>query len=191
MEEKILIRLSNHHCHLNEETVEKLFGKKELTFERSLNGADLVAYKETITVKGPKGSIEKIRVLGPLRKYNQVELLVADNYKLGVKAPVCMSGDLNDAVELTLSGPCGEISDKCGIVAARHIHMFTGEAERLGITNNQKVRVAVEGERGLVFENVQVKVSPKEVDIPVLMHIDTEEGNAAGITSNTNGIMIL
>lgn len=190
--ETVPVRLSNHHVHLCEESVEKLFGKKELTFLRYLDGkGKLVAYQETVKIIGPKGEIGNFRVLGPLRGKDQVELLKADCFKLGVSAPVRMSGDLTGAAELTLEGPCGTITEKCGIIAHRHIHVFTGEAERLGLSEDRPVQVRIGGERGLIFENVKLKISPLVTAHKLMMHIDTEEGNAAGISNNTEGELIL
>jgi putative phosphotransacetylase len=188
---EIPIRLSNHHIHLSQEAAEALFGRKELTFMRYLDGeGDLVAYNETVTVKGPKGSIQGIRVLGPLRGKVQVELLVTDCYKLGVNAPVRMSGDLEKAAELTLIGPCGELTLPCGIIAHRHIHIHTEKAAELRLADGDTVRVKVAGERGLTFDNVKLKVSPKVTAHSMMMHIDTEEGNAAGIANDSAGVLV-
>jgi putative phosphotransacetylase len=188
---EIPIRLSNHHIHLSREAALALFGKEELTFMRYLDGkGDLVAYNETVTVKGPKGSIQGIRVLGPLRGKVQVELLVSDCYKLGAMAPVRMSGDLEGATELTVIGTCGELTLPCGIVAHRHIHMHTATAAEMHLADGDAVRVQVAGNRGLIFDNVKLKVSPKVTAHPVMMHIDTEEGNAAGIVNNSVGVLV-
>jgi putative phosphotransacetylase len=191
MSTEIPIRLSNHHIHPSQEAVLTLFGKEELTFMRYLDGeGDLVAFKETVTIKGPKGSIDGIRVLGPLRGKVQVELLVADCYKLGVDAPVRMSGDLAGAAELTIIGPCGELTLPCGIIAHRHIHIYTEAAAKLHLADGDTVRVKVAGERGLTFDNVKLKVSSKVTAHQMMMHVDTEEGNAAGIANNSFGVLV-
>jgi putative phosphotransacetylase len=188
---EIPIRLSNHHIHLSREAALALFGREELTFMRYLDGeGDLVAYNETVTVKGPKGSIQGIRVLGPLRGKVQVELLVTDGYKLGVKAPIRMSGDLEAAAELTIIGPCGELTLPCGIIAHRHIHMHIDTAAEMHLADGDAVRVKVTGERGLTFDNVKLKVSSKVTAHLMMMHIDTEEGNAAGIANDSVGVLV-
>jgi len=190
MSTEIPIRLSNRHIHLSKEAAITLFGTEQLTFMRYLDGeGDLVAYNETVTVRGPKGSISGVRVLGPIRGKVQVELLAADSYKLGVKAPVRMSGNLEGAAELTVIGAAGELTLPCGIIAHRHIHMHTKTAADLGIADGAAVRVKVEGIRGLTFDNVKVKVSPKVTAHPMMMHIDTEEGNAAGLVNNSVGFL--
>ncbi|MDR1586970.1 MAG: hypothetical protein LBS57_05900 [Treponema sp.] len=191
MSTEIPIRLSNHHIHLSREAAQVLFGREDLTFMRYLDGeGDLVAYNETVTVKGPKGSIRGIRVLGPLRGKVQVELLVTDCYRLGVEAPVRMSGDLEGAAELTVVGPCGELTVPCGIIAHRHIHVHTKTAEEMRLADGDVIRVKVAGDRGLTFDNVKIKVSPKVTAHPMMMHIDTEEGNAAGIANNSIGFLV-
>lgn len=192
MTTEVPIRLSNHHMHMNQETVDALFGEKGLTFMRYLDGeGELVAYNETVTVKGPKGSIANVRILGPLRKKNQVELLVADGYKLGVDAPVRMSGSLDGAAMLTIIGPCGQVEEACGIVAHRHIHVHTDTAAQMGLTEDTPVQVKVGGVRGVVFDNVKLKISPVKAAHPMMMHIDTEEGNAAGLKNNSTGVLVL
>ena len=115
-----LVMLSNHHVHLTEEATKALFGEKGITFNRYLaeEGGPWCS-NEMVEVRGPKGSLSKFRVLGPIRSYTQVELLRADCFKLGVNPPVRNSGHLDGAVELTLVGPCGEYTCNCGILAWR------------------------------------------------------------------------
>jgi putative phosphotransacetylase len=115
--------------------------------------------------------------LGPFREYTQAEILQGDCYKLGVDAPVRSSGELENAAPLKIIGPQGEITLNCGIIAHRHIHMKKDIADELGYVNGQSVNVRVPGIRGLIFENVLISIGGRGL----MMHIDTEEGNAAGI----------
>src|SRR3712207_905184 len=91
----IPIGVSNRHIHLSQCDLEALFGPGyELTKIKDLSQPGQFACKETLTLVGPKGAIEKVRILGPLRKETQVEILLGDSFKLGVKGVIKMSGDL-------------------------------------------------------------------------------------------------
>ena len=175
---KTLVMLSNHHVHLTEEDANILFGEKGLTFSHYLaeNGGPW-ASKEFVDVRGPKGALHKFRVLGPLRKYTQCELLKADCYKLGVEPPVRNSGQLEGASTLTLIGPRGEVTRDCGIIAWRHIHVDKDTLAEMGLDYyKSRVSVKTEGIRATTLENVTLVPGGKGL----LMHIDLEEGNAAG-----------
>lgn len=188
MKDTIGIRLSNHHVHMTRELCDRLFGQGYELRVRNYLTKKIYATEETITVAGPKGEIKNIRVLGPLRSYNQVELLRADCFRLGITAPVRDSGNLADAAVLRLIGPKGEAELPCGIIALRHIHLGTDMGSRLDVDDNQFVSVRVGGERGLLFENVLVR---RHGASPSVMHVDSEEGNAAGITNDDIGEIIL
>ena len=173
-----LVMRSNHHVHLTKEACDVLFGEAGLTFQRYLaeeNGP--WSSNEFVDVRGPKGTLNHLRVLGPLRSYTQCELLMADCYKLGVKAPVRNSGQLEGAATLTLIGPCGELTADCGILAWRHIHVDKDTLAEMGKNYGDFVDVVTTGDRALVFNKVALVRGAKGL----LMHIDTEEGNAAGV----------
>jgi len=117
--------------------------------------------------------------LGPYRKFTQVEILAGDNYKLGTQAPLRESGDLEGSGAIELIGPQGSVSLSQGlIVAQRHIHMTVADAQDFGVEDEEIVKVKIPGTRGLVFEHVVIRVDDKFV---LDMHVDTEEGNAAGL----------
>ncbi len=181
--------LSNRHVHLKEEDVAALFGEAGLTFNRYLSGNNGPwASNEFVTLKGPKGSIEHVRVLGPCRGYNQAEVLQADCYKLGIKAPVRNSGHHDGAAELELIGPCGALTIHSAIIAHRHIHVGKELLEETGwVPGETFVKVHVGGIRGLVFENVAIVKGGKGM----MMHVDVEEGNAAGIKNGDKLEIIL
>lgn len=171
--------LDNHHVHLKQETIDVLFGQGyELPQKKYLGGGEYIS-TETIDVIGPKNTLTGIRVMGPYRPFDQVELLASDAMKLGVNPPVVESGHLDDACELTLKGPKGEITLKCGIIAARHVHLCTAVMQELGLKELQPVSVTSSGPRSVTFHNVVVREN-KVSDVCVI-HMDFEEGNAAGL----------
>lgn len=180
------VGISNRHIHLTNGDLEVLFGKGyELTKIKDLNQPGEYAAQETVTIVGPKGAIEGVRILGPTRKKSQVEISLTDSFKLGVKPPVRDSGHLDESPGITIVGPKGAITLPEGVIlAARHIHMHTSEAEELGLKNGQKVQVETSGDREIIFKNVLLRVSPnytKEI------HLDTDEANGAMLK---NGDMV-
>lgn len=177
---EVPIGVSARHIHLSEEHVELLFGKGyTLTEMKPLSQPGQYAANETVAVVGPKGTFAKVRILGPTRKRTQLEVSRTDAFALGVNPPVRESGDIAGSAGITLQGPAGEIKIEEGvIVAARHIHFHTSDAERFGIADKQSLRVRFSGERGVVFENVIARVSEQYA---LDMHIDTDEANAAGV----------
>jgi propanediol utilization protein len=187
---KVKVMISNHHVHLHLEDLSILFGEGyELTVKRSLGGSEFAA-NETVLISGPNGTIENIRVLGPLRPYTQVELLRSDTYVLGINPPIAESVESCDATELTITGPKGQVTKKCGIIAWRHIHMPAQNGNKLGLKDHDIVSVKVEGERELEFNRVLVRfMDPKydKYNLDPVMHVDVEEANAAYLT---NGDMV-
>jgi len=189
MEKLIPVGVSARHIHLSQEHVEVLFGKGyQLTEFKPLSQPGQYAANETVEVVGAKGSFPKVRILGPARKATQLEVSRTDSFALGVKAPVRESGDIAGSAGITIKGPAGEVTIEEGvIIAARHIHFHTSDAEKWGIADKQKLRVRVGGERGVVFENVIARVS---ADFALDMHIDTDEANAAGVNNGDTAEII-
>lgn len=176
---KLPIALSNKHIHLSQADLEALFGEGyELTHKKDLSQPGQFACEEMVEVVGPKGST-KMRVLGPVRPESQVEVSLADARGLGIAVPVRQSGDVEGTPAFKLVGPKGEVECEKGIiVAARHIHMSLEDAEKFGVKDKDVVSVKTEGLRGLTFHNVLVRASEK---FALEMHVDIEEGNAAGV----------
>lgn len=175
----IVVGVSNRHVHLSQEDLEVLFGEGyELHPIKDLKQPGQYAAEEVVTLVGPKGSIEKVRVLGPVRKETQIEISQTDAFKLGVKAPVRDSGDLDGTPGIKIVGPKGEVETKKGLILAkRHIHMLPEDAETYGVKDKDLVYVVVEsGDRKLIFGDVLVRVSPKYA---LEFHVDTDEANAA------------
>ncbi len=180
------IEISAHHVHLCREHVEALFGPgHQLTHHADLSQPGQFACKEMVHLVGPKGRVERVRVLGPERKATQVEIAMTEQFRLGVSPPVRESGDIEDSPGLTLEGTAGSVVlDKGVICAHRHIHMSPEDAMRFGLKDRNRVRIRVETGRDLIFGDVVVRVSPS---FKLAMHLDTDEGNAASITTGMNG----
>ncbi|KNF09952.1 propanediol utilization protein/phosphotransacetylase PduL [Gottschalkia purinilytica] len=179
MKKELPIALSNRHIHLSKDHIEKLFGKGyELKKFKDLSQPDQYACEEKVDLVGEKNVIKGVRILGPARNHTQVEVSFADARILGINPPVRDSGDLDGSPGIKIVGPAGEVEIEKGVIAAaRHIHLHTDDAERFGLKDKDRVKVRVGGERGLIFENVLARVSPKYA---LEMHVDIEEGNAAG-----------
>nr|WP_041719096.1 phosphate propanoyltransferase [Alkaliphilus oremlandii] len=181
MSQKTLpIALSNRHIHLSQGDIETLFGEGyELTKLKDLSQPGQYACEEKVDVVGPKNTIKGVRVLGPARNKTQIEVSIADSFILGVQPPVRDSGDLAGSPGVKIIGPKGEVELPEGvIVAARHIHMHTSDAENFGVVDKQRVHVRTKGERAVVFENVLVRAHETYA---LEMHVDVDEGNAAGL----------
>lgn len=185
----IPVGVSNRHVHLSQEDVTALFGEGyQLTPFKDLKQPGQFAAKECVMVVGPKGSISKVRVLGPTRPTTQLEVSKADCFALGIKVPVRESGDLNQSGSALLIGPAGHVN-LCEqvICAQRHIHMNLIDARSLNVSNGQRVCVRTEGERSLVFDEVVVRVDAR---FSLEFHIDTDEANAAGLR-NSDSVFVV
>ncbi|MCK5458195.1 MAG: phosphate propanoyltransferase, partial [Melioribacteraceae bacterium] len=181
----IPLGVSNRHIHLTKETFEKLFGEgNEFEEMRPLYQPGEFASKHVLAVVGPKlRSIHAVRILGPLRKYDQVEVSLTDAIYLGINPPVVNSGDLERAVALTLVGPRGSVYiEKCAIVANRHIHMTNKDALRFGVKEGEYCKVRIGGEKGTTFENVLIRINDSW---KLQIHLDTDDANAANVRDET------
>ncbi|NLC76282.1 MAG: phosphate propanoyltransferase [Clostridia bacterium] len=186
---EIPVGVSNRHVHLSQEHLEQLFGPGyELTIWKDLRQPGQYACKEVVSVVGTKGIIENVRVLGPVRKKTQVEISRTDAFKLGLKAPIRDSGDHEGTSGCVLVGPKGMVSLNSGvIIAARHIHMTPVEAGQYGLHDKDRVSILVDGERGLVFNNVLVRVNK---NFALELHLDVDEANSAWLNNGDKVTMI-
>ena len=185
----IPIAVSARHCHLTRATLDKLYGKgHELTVKKWLSQPGQFAAEETVTVVGPRNRIERVRILGPLRGVDQIEISRTDEFFLGIDAPVRESGKVENTPGCQLLGPAGSADLEDGVICAwRHIHMTPEDAAQFGVKDRDVVEVAVTNdERPIAFGNVLVRVSP---NYKLEMHIDTDEGNAAEIRSGDAGVI--
>ncbi|MDN5346835.1 MAG: putative phosphotransacetylase [Clostridia bacterium] len=172
------VGVSNRHVHLSGEHLARLFGPgHELTLLRPLGQPGEFAAQETVTLVGPRGVLESVRVLGPIRDYTQIEVSMTDSFRLGLKPPVRESGDLEGTPGIAIVGPAGALSLSKGVIlAARHIHIEEERAKKYGLKDGQLLKVYVPGERGIIFDNVILRAKP---NYKLEFHLDTDEANAA------------
>ncbi|NLJ24821.1 MAG: phosphate propanoyltransferase [Firmicutes bacterium] len=176
---KVKVGISNRHVHLSKGDLEKLFGEGyQLTNIKDLSQPGQFAADETVTLVGPKGVLQRVRVLGPTRANTQVEISRTDAFALGVKPPVRDSGQHEgSAGQVTVVGPQGAITLSKGVILAkRHVHMTPADATRFGVKDKDIVKIRCGGDRGLIFDQVLVRVGES---FALDCHLDTDEANAA------------
>ena len=186
----IPVAVSGRHVHLTADAVAALFGPGyRLTEAAPLRQPGNWVAAERIALEGPKGRLERVAILGPLRARVQIEVSRTDSFALGLDAPVRDSGQLDGTPRVRLIGPAGMLDSDGLIVAARHIHTNPADAAAMGLADGDMVDVEVQGggSRGLVFGRTLVRVSPQVV---TEMHIDTDEANAAGIAGGAEGALV-
>ena len=185
---KIPIGVSNRHVHVSRADLDILYGKDyALTHKGELGQPGQFAANETVTLKGPKGNFEHVRILGPVRSQSQVEISKTDSFRLGIKAPITLSGHLQGTPGITLVGPRGTVELPCGvIIAKRHIHMTPAQAAARHLKDGQIVHVETFGERQGILGDVVIRVSNTA---GLEMHIDVDEANACSL-SNRDYVMI-
>ncbi|NLC54390.1 MAG: phosphate propanoyltransferase [Erysipelothrix sp.] len=190
MENKILVEISARHVHLSDADLEVLFGKgHKLHNLKELSQPGQFATEERVSVKGPKGQMDRVIVLGPTRPETQVELSATDARSLGINTEIRMSGDTKGTAGATLIGPAGSVDlDHGVIIAKRHIHVTPDEAKGYGIEDGETVSLKIDtDQRSLIFGDVVVRVNE---NFSAAVHIDTDEGNAASIPGSTMGTII-
>ena len=188
---KILIETSARHVHVSAQDLETLFGKgATLTSKKALSQPGQFACEERVTVVGAKKEIAGVSILGPVRPATQVELSLTDARSIGVNAPVRESGDVEGSGCCKLVGPCGEVEISQGVITAkRHIHLTPADAAEHKVSDKQIVSVKVSTDaRSLTFSDVVCRVHE---NFAAAMHIDTDESNAAGISGECFGDIIV
>jgi putative phosphotransacetylase len=186
----IPIAVSARHVHLSEKDLAVLFGASyQLRIKNRLSQPNQFAAEETVTIAGSKGTIERVRVLGPVRKQTQVEVSITDAKKLGLNPPVRQSGHLNGSSPVTIIGPNGSLYLQEGLIIAQsHIHSNPADAKKFGVEDGGYVTVRVDTARPITFERVLVRVSPLYL---TEMHIDTDEANAGLIQTGQPGRIMI
>lgn len=187
-EMKVNVGVSNRHVHLTKEDLETLYGKGyELTKKKELSQPGQFAAEECVTIVGPKRSIEKVRILGPIRPETQIEISRTDMFTLGFKdVPLRNSGDLEGTPGIKIVAANGNSIEpsKGLIIAARHLHLTGPEAAAWGLKDKDIVDIEVGGQKGVTFHNVLVRAGEKHA---MDFHIDMDDANCAGIG---NGDMV-
>jgi len=186
---EIPVEVSARHIHISKKDLETLFGEGyQLHRLKQLTQPSDFATEEVLDIEIGGKKLLGVRIVGPEREKTQIEISKTDAVLLGVNPPIRLSGDLENSLGSKLIGPKGELELSEGlIIVKRHIHCATNEAESLGLKNNDIVSVKVDGERSVIFEGVVVRVNN---DYKLSMHIDTDEGNAAGINKIGKGIIL-
>jgi putative phosphotransacetylase len=182
---KLLVNISARHCHLTQAAVEALFGPgHQLQPMKDLYQHGQFAAKESVTLIGPRSRIiSNLRILGPCRNLNQVELAYTDAIALGFDIPVKMSGDIAGTQGGMLMGPHGYFELNEGIIRAQpHVHMHPDDAAFYGVKHLDVMKLKVHGVLGMTFDNLVVRVDPS---FKLEVHIDTDEGNACGLKPDT------
>lgn len=187
----VMVEASGRHVHLSQEDLYALFGDGyQLTPVKDLSQPGQYACAERVTITGPKGSLQNVVILGPTRPESQVEISLTDGLVLGVKAPVRLSGDIDNTPGITITNPKNGKSitiNKGLIVAKRHIHISPEDAERFGVSNGQTIKIKVFGDRPVIFEDLDVRVNK---NFKTAVHIDYDEANACGYTKNSMGLIL-
>lgn len=179
---EVKINISARHVHLTKEALDILFGH-ELHVRNMLNQVGQFASVETVRVKTKDGVIDNVRVIGPVRKYNQVELAKSDVRRLGINPPVRKSGVLNDAELVTIETDRGSITGNFAIIADRHVHFSPSDALKYGIVDDQILYLDIKGVKpGTII------VKAKITDYGFYeAHLDTDDANAFLITPGDIG----
>lgn len=190
IEEKftVPIAVSSRHIHLTEEDVDILFGKGyQLTVRNDLKQKGQFASNETVKIIGPEGTFEKVRIVGPVRAYTQLEISKTDARTLGVSAPLNYAGGATNAGVVSVVGPKGQVERSCAIVSLRHLHLSEEDGKKFDLKNKDIISVKISGDRGVILQNVVVRMDPNFV---TEIHLDTDEGNAVDVAPGTFGEII-
>jgi putative phosphotransacetylase len=181
----LLVNISARHCHLTQDAVEQLFGKgHKLQVHKWLYQEGQFAAKETLTLIGPRSRvISNLRILGPCRNLNQIELAYTDGIALGFDLPLRSSGDIKDTPGCMLMGPAGFFEMTSGVIRAmRHVHMNPTDASHYGVKAGDRMKLKIGGPNAISLEEMLVRVDPS---FKLEVHIDTDEGNACNLLPET------
>lgn len=184
---EIKIGVSARHVHLTKEDFKYLFGCNELTKLKDLTQNGEFASNEVVNLITEKSKISNVRILGPFRSYNQVEISKTDAYSLGLNPPVRNSGDLVNSEVITIEHDGKTITKSCCIIATRHIHINTKDLDKYNLKNGEIVKLKLNGIKGGTLNNVHVKSSDSYV---LEAHIDVDDANAHLISNDDIGEII-
>lgn len=196
-DKKFIVETSAHHIHVTQETLEKLFGEgAQLEVKKMLSQPgqfasnqrlDVIYHAEvknrlTGEVEHKDFTLKNLSILGPVRKFNQVEISMTEARSLKANVPVRESGDIKGSCPCTLINPLNGNKvdiDEGMIIAKRHIHMTEKDAADYGVKNGDIVAVKIVSANGrsAILGDTVIRVSDK---FSLAMHIDTDESNAVG-----------
>ena len=182
----LVVNISARHCHLTQEAVEALFGKgHKLQVHKWLYQEGQFAAKETVTLVGPRSRvISNLRILGPCRTLNQVELAYTDGIALGFDLPLRSSGDIKGTLGGMLMGPAGFFEMESGIIRAlRHVHLGPTDADYYGVKPGDWMKLKIGGDCGITLDRMLCRV---DKSFKLEVHIDTDEGNACNLQPDTS-----
>ncbi len=182
----LVVNISARHCHLTQQAVEALFGKgHQLQVHKWLYQEGQFAAKETVTLVGPRSRvISNLRILGPCRTLNQVELAYTDGIALGFDLPLRSSGDIKGTLGGMLMGPAGFFEMESGIIRAlRHAHMSPTDADYYGVKPGDWMKLKIGGDCGITLDRMLCRV---DKSFKLEVHIDTDEGNACNLQPDTS-----
>lgn len=185
----VLVEASGRHVHLSREDADTLFGKGyEFKIKKELSQPGQYAYEERVDIEGPKGKLKNVAILGPCRSKTQIEVSMTDARVLGIKAPIRLSGDIENTpgCKITVGSKTIE-KDEGVIIAKRHIHVTPEDAKRFNINDNDTLKIKVFAERPLIFDDICARISEK---FSTAVHIDYDEANACGFKADTVGIIV-
>jgi putative phosphotransacetylase len=187
---KVLVEVSSRHLHLSKEDFEILFGKNKILRKiKDLSQPGEFSSDKFVTIHNKGKGIKNVRVVGPFRENSQLEISLTDAYYLNLKPlpKLKLSGDLKGTTKIKVIGKKESKKIPC-IIAKRHFHISEEQAKKLNLKNNEKINIKIKGERELIFKEVIVRVSK---NYKSAVHLDTDEGNSAGIFGKTFGELIL
>jgi putative phosphotransacetylase len=182
----LVVNISARHCHLTQDAVETLFGKgHQLTVHKWLYQEGQFAAKETLTLIGPRSRvISNLRILGPCRTLNKVELAYTDGIALGFELPLRSSGDIKGTLGCMLMGPAGFFEMPEGVIRAlRHVHMSPDDANYYGVKPGDFMKLKIGGDCGITLDRMLCRV---DKSFKLEVHFDTDEGNACNLQPDTS-----
>lgn len=185
---RVTLGVSNRHIHLNEEDYKILFGNKKIKIVKKLVQKNQYASNLFVTLKTNKSNIKKVRVVGPIRNYTQVEISKTDAINLGINPPVRESGNLKNAAKITIIGPEGKIEKNAAIIADRHIHLSPKDVKEKNLIGVKEVSVKFNSKKGTTFDHVKLKVQEEGV---WELHLDTDDANGSLLKTGDKADIII
>jgi len=175
---KAVIGISKRHLHITEETFKNIFGDVELEVRNYIGQPGQFASTSKVNLKWNDKLIEGVRIVGPFRNSNQIEIAASDAEELGLEPPRKMSGDLEGSLPIILVGPKGEEKLEKGLILAEsHVHLTNEKAKELDVKTGDIIKIINNNE---VITKVQARVDEKAA---LEVHIDSDEAHDLNLNS--------